>query len=110
MKDKIIYNFAEKFTDAPGPRYRKLGDKSGQEFREDVLEALLNEYDVIEIDGSRIKTSFNPSFLSEAFSPLYERLGEEEFFRRVRLFSADNPKLEEKFRAFSRPLTKQQKL
>ena len=107
MKDKIIYNFAEQFTDAPGPRYRKLGDKSGQEFREDVLEALLNEYNVIEIDGSHIKTSFNPSFLSEAFSPLYERLGEEEFFRRVRLFSADNPKLEEKFRAFSRPLTKQ---
>ena len=71
MKDKIIYNFAEEFTDAPGPRYRKLGDKSGQEFREDVLEALLNEYDVIEIDGSHIKTSFNPSFLSEAFSPLF---------------------------------------
>ena len=107
MEEKIIYNFAENFTDAPGPRYRKLGDKSGQEFREDVLEALLNEYDIIEIDGSCIKTSFNPSFLSEAFSPLYEKLGEEEFFRRIRLFSVDNPKLEEKFRAFSKPLTKQ---
>ena len=106
MQDKIIYNFAENFTNAPGPRYRKLGDKSGQEFREDILDELLAEYDVIEIDGSNIKTSFNPSFLSEAFSPLYERLGEEEFFRRIRLFSTDNPKLEEKFRAFSRPLVK----
>lgn len=106
MQDKIIYNFAENFTNAPGPRYRNLGDKSGQEFREDILDELLAEYDVIEIDGSNIKTSFNPSFLSEAFSPLYERLGEEEFFRRIRLFSTDNPKLEEKFRAFSRPLVK----
>lgn len=106
MEDKIIYNFAENFTGAPGPRYRKLGNKSGQEFREDVLDKLLSQYDIIEIDGDNIKTSFNPSFLSEAFSPLYELLGEEEFFRRIRLFSATNPKLEEKFRAFSKPLTK----
>jgi hypothetical protein len=107
MEDKIIYNFAKNFTDAPGPRYKKLGDKSGEEFREDVLKGLLDQYDIVEIDGSNIKTSFNPSFLSEAFSPLYEQLGEEEFFRRVRLFSSDNPKLEEKFRAFSLPLIKQ---
>ncbi|MBR8466201.1 STAS-like domain-containing protein [Campylobacter sp. faydin G-140] len=106
MGNKIIYNFTENFTDAPGPRYRKLGDKSGQEFREDVLNNLLSQYDIIEIDGSNIKTSFNPSFLSEAFSPLYEQLGEHEFFRRIKLFSIDNPKLEEKFRAFSKPLTK----
>lgn len=106
MEEKIIYNFAKNFTDAPGPRYKKLGDKSGEEFREDVLRKLLDQYDVIYIDGSGIKTSFNPSFLSEAFSPLYEQLGEAEFFRRIKLFSNDNPKLEEKFRAFSKPIIK----
>jgi hypothetical protein len=106
MENKIIYNFAENFTDAPGPRYKRLGDKSGEEFRDDVLKGLLDKYDIIDIDGSGIKTSFNPSFLSEAFSPLYEKLGETEFFRRIKLFSKDNPKLEEKFRAFSKPITK----
>lgn len=106
MENKIIYNFAENFTDAPGPRYKRLGDKSGEEFRDDVLKGLLDKYDIIDIDGSGIKTSFNPSFLSEAFSPLYEKLGETEFFRRIKLFSNDNPKLEEKFRAFSKPITK----
>ena len=106
MENKIIYNFAENFTDAPGPRYKRLGDKAGEEFRDDVLKGLLDKYDIIDIDGSGIKTSFNPSFLSEAFSPLYEKLGETEFFRRIKLFSNDNPKLEEKFRAFSKPITK----
>ena len=83
MEEKIIYNFAENFTDAPGPRYRKLGDKSGQEFREDVLDKLLSQYNVIEIDGSNIKTSFNPSFLSEAFSPLYEKVAKGYFEKKA---------------------------
>lgn len=104
MEGKIIYNFVKNFTDAPGPRYIILGDKSGEEFRENVLKKLLEKYDVIEIDGTGIKTSFNPSFLSEAFSPLYEEYGEKEFFRRVRLFSLDNEKLEEKFRMFAKPV------
>ncbi|QCD52498.1 STAS-like domain-containing protein [Campylobacter sp. RM16192] len=104
MKEKIIYNFVKNFTDAPGPRYIILGDKSGEEFRESVLKKLLDEYDVIEIDGTGIKTSFNPSFLSEAFSPLYEKYGENEFFRRVKLFSTDNKKLEEKFKLFAKPV------
>ena len=99
-KEKIIYNFAKEFTSTPGPRYKRLGDSSGEEFRDDILKKLLNEYEIIEIDGSDIITSFNPSFLSEAFVPLLIKMGKDEFFRRIKLYSKTNPRLEEKFRQY----------
>lgn len=100
MKKKI-YDFAKEFTRTPGPRYRSLGEKSGEEFREDVLEKLLKEYDFIEIDGSGVTTSFNPSFLSEAFMPLAKKFGgAKELFNKIRLYSSTNPYLEEKFKNY----------
>ena len=100
-KEKIIYDFAKEFTDAPGPRYESLGNFSGERFRDEVLRKLLDEYEAIEIDGSGIKTSFSPSFLSEAFGKLAEEFGIDEFFNRVRLFSITNDKLEEKFKQYA---------
>ena len=101
MENKIVYDFAKEFTDAPGPRFIAIGDKSGEQFREEVLKPLLQKYNFVDIDGSGIKTSFNPSFLSEAFTPLAEELGGvENLFKRVRLFSNRNPKLEEKFKLY----------
>lgn len=100
-QDKLEYNFAEKFTKTPGPRYRRLGEFSGEEFRE-ILEKLLKEYEIIEIDGSGITTSFSPSFLSEAFGKLAETMGNDELFRRIKLFSNSNPNLEEKFRNYAK--------
>jgi len=99
--ERLEYDFASSFTESPGPSFRTLGEKSGEEFREDVLRGLLAKYDVIHIDGTGIKTSFNPSFLSEAFLPLVEELGKAEFSRRVRLFSNNNKRLEEKFRFYA---------
>lgn len=97
MKE-IEYNFAKEFTKEPGPRYRNLGEKSGEEFREDVLKPLLKEYDFINIDGTDIASSFNPSFLSEAFGKLADELGgRDNLLKRIRLYSNKNPKLEEKF-------------
>lgn len=101
MKEKIEYDFAKKFSKMPGPRYKHLGEFSGEEFRENVLKKLLEDYKEVQIDGSGITTSFNPSFLSEAFGVLAEKMGEKEFFKRVRLFSNTNPGLEEKFREYS---------
>lgn len=99
-KDKIVYDFAKEFTEAPGPRYASLGNFSGQTFREEVLKKLLDEYDKVEIDGSGIKTSFSPSFLSEAFGSLAAEMGGE-FFDRVNLYSKTNDKLEEKFKQYA---------
>lgn len=101
MKDKLEYNFAQEFTKTPGPRYKKLGEHSGEEFRE-ILEKLLREYKFVEIDGSGITTSFNPSFLSEAFGKMAQKLGGvDELLKRVRLYSPTNDKLEEKFRRYA---------
>ena len=99
-KDKIVYDFAKEFTEAPGPRYASLGDFSGQTFREEVLKKLLDKYDKVEIDGSGIKTSFSPSFLSEAFGSLAVEMGKDVLLDRVRLYSKTNDKLEEKFRQY----------
>ncbi|RDU73914.1 hypothetical protein CQA57_04415 [Helicobacter anseris] len=100
---KLKYDFAKEFTDTPGPRYKKLGSFSGEEFRE-ILRDLLKRYEKIEIDGSGIRSSFSPSFLSEAFSPLCQEMGEEYFFDRVSLISSKNPKLKEKFEFYSKNL------
>ena len=52
-----------------GPRFRELGDVSGQEFREDHLIPWLdsladNEPAVIDFEGTRV---YMPSFLDESF-------------------------------------------
>ncbi len=101
MKEKIIYDFAKEFTKTPGPRYESLGEFSGQRFKDEVLTKLLSEYKKIEIDGSGITTSFSPSFLSEAFGEFVQKFGADEFFKRVRLFSKTNEKLEEKFKNYA---------
>lgn len=100
-KDKIVYDFAKEFTETPGPRYASLGDFSGEKFKDEVLRNLLEEYDKVEIDGSGIKTSFSPSFLSEAFGSLSVEMGADTLLGRVRLYSKTNDKLEEKFRQYA---------
>ena len=104
LKKKPIckYDFAKEFSKTPGPRYRKLGEFSGEAFRDDILRGLLEEYEVIEIDGSGIETSFTPSFLSEAFSPLSKEMGGfDNLNKRIKLFSLNNPNLEKKFKDFA---------
>ena len=53
-----------------GPRYRELGDASGQEFRDEYLLPWLgtlsdNEPAIIDFQGTRV---FSPSFLDECFA------------------------------------------
>ena len=52
-----------------GPRYKELGDTSGQEFRDEYLLPWLNslgndEPAIIDFTGTRV---FSPSFLEESF-------------------------------------------
>jgi hypothetical protein len=62
----------EKFTDAPGGRYRIHGDHSGEQFREELLEPALREYDevMVDLDGA---LGLPASFLDEAFGPLSDQ-------------------------------------
>lgn len=71
----IKINISEDFTDAPGPRYIKQGEYSGEQFRKEWLvpkmeEALqTKEKILIDLDGT---FGYPTSFLEEAFGGLTE--------------------------------------
>ncbi|MBV4368166.1 MULTISPECIES: STAS-like domain-containing protein [Erwiniaceae] len=61
----------KKFSKYPGPRYKKLGDYSGEEFRDDILAPALKEGDVaVDFDGVY---GYGSSFLEEAFGGLVRK-------------------------------------
>ena len=100
IKTEIFkYNFSEEFTRYPGPRFKRLGKYSGEEFRDDILKPLLENNELIEIDASNIR-SFNPSFLDEVFSYLAEELGLEEFKKRINFYSTTDKNLEKKMMSY----------
>ena len=58
------------FTRYPGPRYRRLGDGSGEEFRQDYLSKAISEFGdglLIDLDGA---FGYGSSFLEESFGGL----------------------------------------
>ena len=73
----MTYNIAEQFSTTPGGRFRKHGQYSGEEFREEVLCGLLQsaigsgDTLAIILDGT---AGYGSSFLEEAFAGLI-RLG-----------------------------------
>lgn len=66
-------NIAQDFTVTPGPRYIKQGEKSGEEFRKEILEPAYvkakNNHEILTIilDGTY---GYFDSFLEEAFGGL----------------------------------------
>jgi uncharacterized protein DUF4325 len=65
----LDYKISDDFTDTPGGRYRRIGDYSGEQFREEVLERLLrdNKNLVIDLDDTE---GYPSSFLEESFGGL----------------------------------------
>ncbi|AZR42986.1 STAS-like domain-containing protein [Marinobacter salarius] len=63
--------FVKNFSEFPGPRYRKLGTASGEEFRLEVLAPEIEKNGVenisIDLDGT---CGYGSSFLEEAFGGL----------------------------------------
>lgn len=76
--ENIIYSIANEFTKTPGPRGKKEGKKSGEEFLEKVLlpkfrEAISKKIKlVIDLDGTY---GYPPSFLDESFGGLVKETG-----------------------------------
>lgn len=93
------YKFATEFTKYPGPRFIRLGKKSGEEFRETVLRPIFEENNIIDIDATGV-LGFSPSFLDEAFSPLAEEFGIETFKKTIKFHSDDDNKLFDKMMAY----------
>ena len=65
-KHTEIIKIAEAFSPYPGPRFSRIGDHSGEEFREKILIPALQKGValVIDLDDTR---GYNSSFLEEAF-------------------------------------------
>lgn len=61
-----IIKIAEAFSPYPGARYRRLGDHSGEEFRDKILIPALRRGDslTINLDGTK---GYDSSFLEESF-------------------------------------------
>jgi len=81
--NKIEYNFAKEFTKYPGGRYKSLGDFSGEEFRNKVLEPLFQSNDVLYLNTEGVVGSFSPSFLDEAFGAIARKYGTENFNSKI---------------------------
>lgn len=87
---KIATDFAE----APGPRYKKQGDKSGELFRELILEPAYLEAkrnnDAVEIDFDGVYGYFD-SFLEEAFGGLARKYKDDNIRVWFRFKSNEDP-------------------
>jgi hypothetical protein len=84
------------FSRFPGPRYKKLGPHSGEEFRDNVLKVALENNDEVLVDLDDV-FGYGSSFLEEAFGGLV-RLNVSDLkltFLMENLKSEDDPSLKE---------------
>jgi hypothetical protein len=92
--NQTILNIKIDFSEKPGPRFRKQGPKSGEEFREDVLEPRFLEAQkkgdiiLIDLDGGY---GYGTSFLEESFGGLARIHGVESVLRTLRFKSEEEP-------------------
>lgn len=97
----MIFSIAKQYTDTPGPRYRRQGDFSGEQFREEHLENLFNSYKMnhepieIDLDGT---FGYPTSFLEEAFGGLARIHPESEVLNAFIFIAREQPSLVEEIK------------
>ena len=70
---QMALSIAHEYTPLPGPRFKKQGPKSGEEFRESILEPRFKEAQkrgeviLVDLDGGY---GYGTSFLEESFGGL----------------------------------------
>ena len=100
----IKINIAREFTELPGPRYRKQGPGSGQQFLEKHLRPAFlkaketNDQVTIQLDG--VKYGYPTSFLEEAFGGLAREFGITEVLNLLRFESVAEPMLDSEIRHY----------
>lgn len=86
--------YIKKFSEFPGPRYRRLGKASGEEFREDELLPKLSQTSdwIIDLDGV---AGYGSSFLEEVFGGCIRSNVDASVMRKLvdNLVSNDDPDL-----------------
>lgn len=97
-------NIAADFTTAPGARYRKQGEYSGEEFREKYLEPLFrdkkpSEYPDVEIELNGL-LGYPASFLEEAFGGIARIIGKEEVAKHFTYRCDEVPEVVDKIKRY----------
>ncbi|WP_123951808.1 STAS-like domain-containing protein [Francisella hispaniensis] len=92
----IQYNFAKEFNPRPGKRFESLTPgRSGEKFRDEVLEKIFQENKKIVIDASEISNPMIPSFLDEAFGAIATKYGLDKFLESVDIFSKKDKEIKD---------------
>lgn len=97
----MTFSIAKQYTDTPGPRYRRQGEFSGEQFREEHLENLFNSYKMnrepieIDLDGT---FGYPTSFLEEAFGGLARIHPESEVLNAFIFTAREQPSLVEEIK------------
>jgi hypothetical protein len=101
----ISHSIAQEFSRAPGPRFRKEGAFSGEQFRDEVLAKWFSEAQnsesklFIDLDGGY---GYAPSFLEEAFGGLARIHGTDRVLGILRTKSDEEPYLRERIEKYIR--------
>lgn len=92
---------AKDFSDVVGHRYRVDGSRSGEEFREDILEPIIKDsnVEVIEIDMDDT-WGYPSSFLEECFGKLVCKYGKELIKSKIKIISNQDGSLKERILHF----------
>jgi len=96
MADQTIV-IASDFTRYPGPRYRKDGPFSGEQFRDELLVPALRRVErgggnvIVELDGV---AGYGSSFLEEAFGGLLRCGFSPQFLRQHLRIDANTPRFQ----------------
>ena len=93
MEYKI--NIAKDFSETPGPRYKKDGEYSGEQFREEVLLPVFRKCEegdklVVDLDGGY---GYPSSFLEEAFGGLARLYHKDQVLSKLIFISTEEPSL-----------------
>lgn len=92
----------KEYTDSPGGRLKTQGPKSGEEFRELILEPAINELQ----DGEKVLVDFDgtfgfaTSFLEEAFGGLARKHGSDVVLKAFAFKCNDEPELLEDVKGY----------
>lgn len=93
----IKFRVADRFT-YPGPRYIYLGDNSGEQFRNTIIDAVRSGDEVvIDLDGTE---GYGSSFLEEAFGGLIRAGVAHNLVRNIKIISNEEPDLIDEIKSY----------
>jgi hypothetical protein len=104
-ENTLSLNVAVEFSKTPGPRFRREGKFSGEDFRETILRARLDQAVRegavlhVDLDGGY---GYAPSFLEEAFGGLARQCGPELILKTLSFKSDEEPYLIDDIRSYIR--------